>query len=1330
VDLANFTLPSAPSLGSLGLPSLDLGNLPGPLGDLLGGPPQQPSIYPNLPKAQSAFTTKYGDPSFQNLLNTIPSGISTAFTNYDLQRVQQGQMPLNQNQTLGAIRTAVQQQPATPPPSEGFFGRALEDIKSMADIPHMVAGLAQTVQQLPEAPQKLSEVLGRGDLRDILAGLPEVPGLNLVPGVYTVSQLAKGGPGALLEHPVYSALDILPFAKEPVAALADTLAMTVPGVAERVTDAQSRIAAYQNEVMPDTGLTRAQETVAAGLPEPQVPGPFQLALQTSPRVQALIGDSRFMQNIAGRFGASARDVNQYFAPAEMELAAQRNVELPNDHPLVANAPDALRNAMVDMAQYRDVPEERMNELFDRLETTDPNNPLTSVTNTADVLASPDLTDAERAMVNDFATHVENFGQFATENWDNVRRDPISGDILTAAQFNPLQRARNNVTRADYINTIRNQVAAAQPGVLPDIDPTNLLDENITVGNARTMGQGLAYLFDKTGFDGQAIRDAVNAQGSTKADIATAVQDSLARPQVPAPTMSKQELIDAMQPHAMAEAQVGPGAERGTAYARILDPIRADDWINANRRWKATVGARTQFGHPQGDLIGDTLDRYATAQLFDRTTAAYSDRAVEAVRRSADRLERNTLPAIYVPQVQRTLYDPANQTGLYYEMVQDDPAAIAKLNAGQVHDVIRDNPVEARRAFREAVSQVADLRAQGFKPLFLSHVSPEDTWQITRPNLSDTLKTPQSIRERTFDTTPYRRNPSIAISHQAAQFMDRIMAEQKLPQFSRIFTKSQADATAEVQDLAERLAGGDPLKYQQEVNRLIGRRYVPWDPTTYFGGRARAGAFPNENVRYIDRATDIALKDMFGQHSYPFAKALDPVMNLFRTSVLGFSPRFHFHNIIGGLMLMATQDPRILPYMASHWSEIRDYVRSGEMHTIPGMPPAGIGFYPGEIAKDWLGKSTPMDRVRLLHEQAGTNTVLRWLGEAQGVTGSVWDKIRAGAQKSYQLNQIVDDFYRAGSYLYGRDRALTAGLSDAEANARGIALVRKVLPQWDRMTNFERNIVRTYVPFYSFTKFLVDYAARYPFDHPVRASVMASLARNEAADFGNWLPTDFARMFFLGKPDQNGNLTAFNPGGLNPFQDIAQMTTIGGILGRANPVILAVMRSLGVDPTKGYQDLYPDVSYDPGSGQLKPSNPNFLSSLVQSIVPQSQFISALVGRNENFAHLAASNPEAAMTQLRSAIGLPAVFRQVNPYQAAFKAEVQRQTVQDQVRNEALRTGNWSRAMQYPGLRPFFTKLGQAINANPKVAQAYQSQVQAQTVGDILPTALLQRNLPVG
>jgi len=1177
-----------------------------------------------------------------------------------------------------------------------------------------------TAEELPTAPAQLAKVLGSGSINEIIGGLSSVPGLNLVPGVYTLSTLAQNNwnPGALLQHPVYSALDILPFAHDvlPVSSIADSVVTN----ADRFPETAARVAADQSALQainPETGLTGLDQSnitrIGAGLQPEAMPSPFVSALRTSPTLTEWGTTSPFLQKLQSSFGSQTRDLAQCASGVDNRLQMWADPNLPIDHPALENAPEVLRNAITDMAQYRTMPSVDQQTVFDLMEHNNLN----------DVLATPGLSDQQMALANSAAEHAQNLAEFAV-NRDWLARDPVTGEIYMPRDYNTIQNARNDVTNIGVVNDVANGLTNPTPGVLPDYDPARWLDENVKVGVTRTAAQGFARWMESNGFDGQAIRDAANEQASTKESIVRAAQDAMANPR-PSYVLPPEDIIDRLDPHVAAESAIGEGAERGSAATRVRQAIRRDDYQEAAQVFRETLGARQKFIFPDADIIQNSLNAYREGQKFlDRRGADFSDRVLARAQQAQTDAERSVIPAKYYSAVEKYLYNPAEHTGLYYQYFSDDPEAIRLLNKGlpQLIPALQNDSAIYREMEQDAIDHIANLRENGFNPTFMHRVSPQRGYEIVRPKVTDTLPTPTSIRERTLNSAPYHHDVSIAVSHQAAEFMRRQMMEEELPRFMQLFTKDQPTVINEVLPAAERLAKGDPEVLRAEIDRLIGQGYEPWDQNRWFGGGPRGlPTMAPTAARYIPQALANGLDEMFGKHPYRFAQILDRPMRVFRKAVIDFSPRRFAHNVVGGLITMGMEDPRILTYMSSHWPEIRDFVRSGGYDVTRGLPPAGYGLYQPEVDQ-WIGRTTPAQRLAAIHDYNGGRTVARWLGEAQGVGGTALDKINAGGAWINSKVAAVDQMYRAAAYLYGRDKQLAAGMTDDAARSAGEALVRKTMPEWDRYTPFERTVLRTYLPFYPFMKFVTGYALHYPINHPFRTAVMASLVRQEMNDYASgWLPLDFAKMFFVGKPDSRGNVTAINPGRFNPFEDVANMASLTGILGQTNPFIAAAMKSLGYDPAKGTQDLYPDVSYNPNTGTLVPSNPNFISSLIGQFVPQSQAIAALVGHNADFAGMLEANPDAARNMLESNLGIPAIFRTVNLPQAAFKAEVQREAVQQQVRNQALKSGDWSRALTFPGLRPYFANLAQTFRQNPQALKAYQSQVRATTLTDVLTSS---------
>lgn len=179
------------------------------------------AIIPNLPNAQAQFVAKYK--RLGASVQTLAPDVKASLLNIDYQRVQRGQAPLTDKETLGAIATAISNRQATPQPEDHSFLHAVKNLPGAAvgdaatilkSLPHMPAAIVGEVQDLPNFAKRLDEAQQR--THNPISTLAEAPGIRMLPGAFTVSNLAQGPDGirTLLEHPVMTGLDVLPYASE------------------------------------------------------------------------------------------------------------------------------------------------------------------------------------------------------------------------------------------------------------------------------------------------------------------------------------------------------------------------------------------------------------------------------------------------------------------------------------------------------------------------------------------------------------------------------------------------------------------------------------------------------------------------------------------------------------------------------------------------------------------------------------------------------------------------------------------------------------------------------------------------------------------------------------------------------------------------------------------------------------------------------------------------------------------------------------------------------------------------------------------------------------
>lgn len=1240
--------------------------------------PGQTPILPNLPSSQTAFTRKYTDPNLQAALSKLSAPLRQSLINFDLQRVNRGQPPLSSAQTLAALKTAQTNQPATPPESQSFFGRAVSDLQNLvSEVPRLPITLFHEAQDLPTAPAKLSEVLGRGG-SDAIAGLSEVPGLRMVPGVFTASNIAREGVSGLTEHPLFTALDVLPIAKPGVKALTESTFSKLPSVSKA------------RQVLPKLNEARSM----VGLPELN-PSALRLAGQESPTLQA-VRASKPASAFRTAFGGVARDLAQLHNATVGKVLQQSN---PDALPAILTPDTApLRAALTDAREWSShITQPRMQELTRGLEL-DRNT----------VLSDPLLTDPERAFVQQQADHVDAMADFA------VRRDwlaRIDGETFTPGQAKRILSARRQVGKAEAINDARNMVINAESGVAPKIDLSKLTSEHLSIADREKLLRGYMQAYDAAGFDTTALRDILNAsRGANWREIGhgPAIQQlqRLVDNPLPRPRMVQAEMVDMLKPYARTDPSV----------ARVLDHVKRGDYQTATRTFHDTLGTRTKHVIPGSDELLDGLRRARDHQKYLDSTRVYSDRVVERLRKQRTLTEQRAVPARFTPLIEE------HARGQLREMFSTDAEALNLIDQGFYSLVKGLDPKELNRLKDEVARTWQDMKAQGLDPAFIHRVSPSRLSSLTRPNISDTIRSPTQVRARTLDATPYVQDASVALTDQAMEYLSRLGQEEFTGNVLTLHGTNLTDLVDRYYDAAVQMAERDPsLSAAAHAQTLIQRDWIKYDPASIFPEtQAKLSTFAREGDTYIPKPVADVMQQLFHDKQYKIASVFDPVMKVFRTSILPLSPRWHVGNIFGGAtLLMMSTDPTVFRF----FSQARDMVKSGEGHVIEGMPPAGFGSVPAEIV-EWNKRASFGDKAVAAYHYKGGQTIRRLWEESSPLR----DKASSIIDSSYRFNGFVDDLYRSMAYLYGHDKALTKGMTAKQAEQAGVALVRKVLPEWDRITPFERQVMRFVFPFYTWAQFITRHAYKYPIDHPYRTAVTASLARREMEDFGGALPYRFMDALFLGNPDSQGNVSALQLGTVNPFRDVANYFTLAGFTRSANPIISTVLESMGVNPAQGSQDLYPDIAYDPVTGQLRPSNPSLLSSFVGNVIPQTQLITAMTGRNEQFKQILRTNPEAAAAMLRSSVGLPNLFRTVNPAQEAFKAETQRSTLQANVKNEALRTGDWSRAENFPQLRAYFQQVSALMGTNPELFKGLVPTAVAPTSADALKQGLIGLNAP--
>lgn len=1155
------------------------------------------------------------------------SPIANALQALDVQRVNRGQQPMSVRQHTLAALAASTNHAVTQEPDRGIFNDFVRNVRE----------LTSSVPRLPHALYNEARLLPTVPTE--LSKAMSTPGSPVdrlaaiahVPGFRMVPGAFIAGnlnnPGALWDNPLYTALDLLP-AKE------------LPLVREQIDAAKG-------------------SAVAGRIGEATAP------------VRDAIRTSRPGQIVSETFGKQARDLAEEQARASREVNDAIHGTKPTDDPLTV----AARRAATMHDRYPGIDEARRTELT-RIMQED-----------SDVIST--LPPHEQAFISEARDITNQLGQYAV---GESLLGKVDGEIYDVRTAGKILGARRKATIAQDFNAAR-QAATAGGDVDTLLSSMRSVIErdDLKLGAKTKLAEGYAHAIETSGLDASTLFSEIRATNKSRstANLSSAI-DNFLNDTRPIEARSVEELMDVVKAHAKTD----------TMAARILDHMKAGRW-NEARTLAKRVASRKKFPIPGMDEVVDRASILKARDRFLRTTSKFDEARVAKLTKISDTITERNAPARFIPKLQKMARDEiaADVTA----RLSTDPnfpeilQALKEHNYGWLQDKQFIEPAEFQRINNEIMSGWQDLKASGYDPVFVHHMSEQAVNSLKHPRVVEHLPTPASIRTRINDLTPYIGDVSIALPKQALDFLVRRGSDEFITNITQRWGRSANDVLQDYLPAARQIAKSDS-EVLEVAQRLMDREWQSYNHKNIINfGPVRLSQWAEENNILLPKTVANNIQRMHTPPGGRVSALMDPIMNVFRTSLLPLSPRWHMYNVLGGgIVTMARTSPLVFKEMRQAWEMAGGLERlKGKAweyaDDLPEDIPRGSASMPKEM-QGWLRTAGTKERTMAVFNHAGGQTMRRLFDEVQaGKIGKVKDAAGHVIERSYDINGLFDDMYRAASYLYGKNKGLRRGLTDEAAERAGIELARKTLQNIDRMTPLERTIIRQVFPFYGWMSHIIKYSLKYPIDHPFRTQVMGAFARNELNDMGDALPYRFLNTFFMGHPDKDGNVKGLNLAGMNPFADVSNYFTLAGFMGQTNPVISTLLQSVGVDPGSGGPELYPTLRYDPEQGRLAVKNANPLETFINATVPQTRVLDGMFDSSSEFQALLRTNPDAAKRLLISQAGLPVLFRNVNTPQEAGKAEIAREESQSLVLNEALKSGNYGEANKYPGLQPILAQL---------------------------------------
>lgn len=1200
-----------------------------------------------------------------------------ALRNVDIDRLSRGSRSLSQPASAVALRAASTGESAIGDPDEGIWSDFTRNVGEFASgLPRLPQAILGEFRDIPSAVGQIPEALKKGDnpIEDI-GNLADLPGLRLLPGSFIASQFGTDKPGVqgLVDNPLFTGLDALPFVSK-----AAGMTKTVKA-AERLAGAGERVGKFGT-------LTRYARPGGPVLDDAgkMVPNRIGRGLE---RAGEKFAGTRTGVAFNSTFGRDAGDVAQRNARigaevSNLKIASAENAEVLRVREL------ALEGEKIG-ADLGPVRAAELKRLYER-DAADPS------------LAPSALTPAE-------ARYVEIMGEsdrtLAPQNVADgklveVDIDLPSGqtvrELYTPDVAGRIARARKYRDRATTLyGTIDGQATRAPLDHAGFIDRmAETVDVPLPAAQRGWLIRGELNRLELAGYDTRPLRNALTAAKKSAASL-EAFHRSLTTLD-PARLGPARPFVLPGRAALMTLGQVDPLVK---SYIALSD---AGSWKKAAQVARQVGGRAT----PPPGFDWDSIARHARANaLVDRSIAKGPQITASQVAKWDKKVEStiaNSLPARWAPRIAEDIRSKLSAEVVDLQarglLSADDAAKASELIALDVLDAPSLPPAlksVVREVGRDVRKTWVELADQGVSPGFVHRTS--RSWMGRAPTIMAVNPSLSQVQKRVLDFGSTVDDAMVALDAQAVEILSRRGSEQfqdfLIDSFSRDIADIKSGLTVFARDAAARNPSLSPAAH---LDNLVRRNWAPIQ--TY------RGEF------WVPR--DIAkVAEGFGpKHiNSAFLATYDKAMSAFRTSLLPLSPRWHVYNIVGGA-IMATAEHG--PGVWRHWRQAWDIARHGGLDDVAGLPAMGKSTRALREAHQWGRKidlTTDVGKASALWDFAMGRKLRQWWDEslpaAQAKRG-----VTATLDRSYAINEMFDDFYRSMSYLYGERKGLAKYGTKEAAEEAGVAAARKVLASWDRLTPAERSIIRSVFPFYSWSKLLLGYVTRFPFDHPLRTAVTASLVRAELEDFGTGLPQSMFSLIditgpakFLGADVADGEKVMLNMDGMNPFRDVGSWASLVGFVGsgltgnidptadigavtsQSSPAIQYLLGAMGVDPAEGVADPYADVTLDPTTGQLKSVNSfNPLSAIPQSIIPQSKVVFDALGRNYDYQRLLASNPDAARRRMLSSLGVPATVnpRYITPTEEIVKAEARRYEDVSRTKSRALRSGNLDMLDRYP------------------------------------------------
>src|SRR3990167_7451629 len=384
---------------------------------------------------------------------------------------------------------------------------------------------------------------------------------------------------------------------------------------------------------------------------------------------------------------------------------------------------------------------------------------------------------------------------------------------------------------------------------------------------------------------------------------------------------------------------------------------------------------------------------------------------------------------------------------------------------------------------------------------------------------------------------YIKNPKIAIPrHRMQVFRDKMNKE---------LVEGIRDNFAERDpNIIELLKRDSRLADQMGLEEWKPSGSLKFYPLETAQGKRAIGVTKKVESHWIpkDVASELRKFSKPGMLEKVLRNTYDPLIDMWRVSVLNLVPRWLYNNFVGNTILasLAKTDPLA-------------FIKSGKEIIKPsGKIPKGVfmkeyagGEMPtagrlGSLSSERTQFLRPIENWLNLLEQAKNYKILKI--PAIATQGLIRGWIALGKPIGF-LNKVTENWFRGAVYISKTEgKFLGMQLDKPVPPVEGIKYVNEFLFDYTKLSRMERMTFRRALPFYNWMKNITEFSLKFPAKHPLRGMVVGALLQ-DYVDYINDInqaedkTKSFLRIKLKDVVDEEGKPMYLNVNSAIPFSDV-------------------------------------------------------------------------------------------------------------------------------------------------------------------------------------------------